>query len=134
MIIEKVTYTNLFGEEVTEDLHFHLTQADVMKFVMKHQAIQARIDALKNPTADAVAERFTPNQLIVYFDELIAMSYGIKTDDGRFIKDSDATKEFMAGEAYSAFFMSIINDPDKAMKFQTGIMPKMDARAKNTST
>lgn len=122
MIKETVKYTNYNGVEVTEDLYFNLTQPELYKLqaspIVGGDFQKAAEKAVKNNDA---------NKMLEIYEELILCSYGEKSDDGnKFIKVRNGVplrEEFSQSEAYVTLYMSILENPDKAMKFVRGVIP-----------
>jgi len=71
-------------------------------------------------------------QIISQFKMLILKAYGHRSEDGKRFSKSDAiSEEFVSSEAYSALFMELVTDADKAGEFINGIVPDgMDDLAK----
>ena len=64
-------------------------------------------------------------QLIDLFENLIHMSYGVKSADGvHFIKNEEVWQEFASTNAYNDLYMELITDSAKASEFFNGIMQK----------
>ena len=51
------------------------------------------------------------------------MSYGVRKDN-KFIKSEEETKVFLASDAYSELFLSLMKDSVAAADFIKGIIPK----------
>lgn len=119
MLKKTVTYEDFDGNQVTEDLYFNLTQAEVMEMNMESggalsERYQKIIDA--QDTASLIKE----------FKRLILKAYGVKSVDGkRFIKNDQLREEFESSAAYSAIFMELATNTDAATAFANGILPKV---------
>lgn len=117
MIKKTITYTDYNGQERTEDFYFNLSKAELVEMEMsingglgKH--IQDIIDANNAP------------EIMKSFKEIIIKSYGVKSQDGkRFIKNEEVSNAFIQSEAYSTFFMELIENTDAAVKFVNGLIP-----------
>jgi hypothetical protein len=112
-----VTYEDFSGQEVTEDLFFHLTQAELIEMQMSEK------DGL-----DAVLQRIIEAEdgksIIAEFKKIILAAYGVKSEDGRrFIKTQELRDAFESSEAYSTLFMELVTDAEKAAEFTNGIVP-----------
>jgi hypothetical protein len=117
MLKKQITYTNFNDEQVTETHFFHLSKADIIEMQVSEKGgldvvLQRAIDSGDN------------SRVLTVFKDLIRKAYGRKTDDGRFLKDKDATEEFLSGEAYSEILMQMMTDPGFAIEFANGIVPK----------
>ena len=65
-------------------------------------------------------------KLFELFEQMIKMSYGIKSEDGkRFIKNKDATEAFVQSEAYTELLMELMGEDstNAVLAFVRGIMP-----------
>lgn len=118
MIKEKVTYYDLFDNEVEEELFFNLNQAELTKLAYSvdgglEKYIQETIDA--NDTG----------RLVALLETFILESYGKPSDDGRrFIKNDKLREEFRESQAYAELFMKLVSDETAATAFLEGIIPK----------
>jgi hypothetical protein len=117
LLKKTVTYKDFNDEEVTEDLFFHLSKAELVEMEMAHEgglsaALKRIIDA-----EDGKA-------IIAEFKEIILGSYGKKSPDGRrFIKNQQIREEFESSEAYSTLFMELVTETQSAIDFINGIVP-----------
>lgn len=136
MIKETVTYTDFNGEEKTEDLYFNLSRAELLRYNLSQEGgfegALKRILGLSD--TDSVSENNQEivnnmdvdklTQLFDWVEWFIGISYGIKTDDGRFVKSEKIKEEFLSSEAYSELLMKLATDPSKANEFSRGIIGK----------
>lgn len=134
MIKETVTYTDFNGEEKTEDLYFNLSRAELLRYNLSQEGgfegALKRILGLSD--TDSVSENSQEivnnmdadklTQLFDWVEWFIGISYGIKTDDGRFVKSEKIKEEFLSSEAYSELLMKLATDPSKANEFSRGII------------
>ena len=117
MFKKTITYTDYNGNERTEDFHFNLNKAEIMRMELGTKGgfaemIQRVIAAQDQPA------------IIKIFEDLIQASYGVKTPDGKgFQKSKALTEEFIQTEAYAELFMELATDADAAAKFVNGIIP-----------
>lgn len=117
MLKKSITYTDLNGDETTEDHYFHLSKADLVEMEVAHKgglgAYLQRIVAAEDGA-----------EIIKEFKSLILRSYGVKSEDGRrFIKNDTLREEFESSEAYSTLFLELCTDADAAAAFVNGIVP-----------
>ena len=118
MLKKTITYTDYNDVERTEDFYFNLNKAEIAEMEMSYAGglttyINRIIAAQDNPT------------LVKLFKDLILMSYGVKSDDGReFVKNDEIRNKFKHTEAYSILFMELSTNADAAAEFVTGIIPK----------
>ena len=126
MLKKTIKYTDFNGNEVTEDFYFNLTKAEVAEMELG----ASRLDAdgnIKGGMQDLLAEIVASGsgqRIMDTFKEILARSYGIRSEDGkRFIKSKELFEEFTQTAAYSEFFMELITDADAASSFIKAVMP-----------
>lgn len=129
MIKKTIEYTNYNGEKVKEDLYFNLSKAEIMEYELSFAGGMS-----KHLTEIIEAENVT--ELVALFKNLLLLSYGIKSSDGRTFlkKDIDGrplSRGFSQTEAYSELFMELATNSDLASEFVNGIMPVMDTPTSN---
>lgn len=120
MLKKTMTYTDFDGVERTEDFYFNLSKAEIAE--------------LELGTAGGLAEKLKrivaaqeKHKIIEYFKEIVLMSYGEKSDDGRrFIKSPELSKAFSETEAYSDLFIELATDANAASNFINAVLPKQD--------
>lgn len=118
MLKKSITYENFDEEEATEDFFFHLSKAELIKLEMSYkgglEASIQRIIAAEDGKA-----------IIEEFENIILLSYGKRSDDGkRFVKNDQIREEFKSSEAYSALFMELVTNSTAAAEFVAGVIPK----------
>lgn len=117
MLKKKMTYTDYNGTERTEDFYFNLTKSEVMEMEM------ATTGGLVEKITNLVAAQDIPS-IIKIFKDLILLSYGEKSPDGkRFTKSKELSDAFSQTEAYSNLFIELASDPDAAAAFVNAIVP-----------
>jgi hypothetical protein len=126
MLKKTIKYTDFNGNEVTEDFYFNLTKAEVAEMELG----ASRLDAdgnIKGGMQDLLAEIVASGsgqRIMDTFKEILARSYGMRSEDGkRFIKSKELFEEFTQSAAYSEFFMELITDADAASSFIKAVMP-----------
>lgn len=132
MIKKTIEYTNYNGEKVKEDLYFNLSKAEIMEYELGFAGGMS-----KHLTEIIEAENVT--ELVALFKNLLLLSYGVKSSDGRTFQKKDIDGRplsigFSQTEAYSELFMELATNSDLASEFVNGIMPvsnKMDISAAN---
>jgi len=118
MITKTITYTDYNGEENTEKFLFNLTKAELMEMQVSKKGGMDKF-------IERIIEEKDAKNLVGYFKEIILLSYGIKSDDGkRFIKNDEVRDEFVQSPAYSELFMELATDADKAAEFINGVIPQ----------
>lgn len=136
MIKKTITYTNWNDESVTEDLYFHITKSEILDNV----DLRRRFEELKNRLEGAERDLSEDDvrEVISLIRVLLKLSYGVRSEDGkRFKKSDELYLEFSESAAYDAVLFDMFENPNRAVSFMTGIIPKdlMDKvelqRAKN---
>lgn len=118
MFKDKVTYTDYNGVEREEEFFFNLNEAEL--FEMQNSVRGGLTEKVKK-----IMETKNTPEIIKLFKEIMQMSYGVKSDDGRrFIKNKEVLDEFTQTEAYSKIYMKLATDSDYAAKFINEIIPK----------
>ena len=123
MLEKTITYTDYNGTEKTEDFYFNLSKAEILEMELStegglQQMIEKIISAQDLPA------------LSKYFKQIILMSYGEKSPDGkRFIKNDQLREEFSQTEAFSQLYVDLATDDQVAADFINGIIPQEAAAA-----
>lgn len=112
-----ITYMDFEGVEVTEDYYFHLSKAELLEMELSTEGgLQKHLKS--------IIETMDGGVIIREFKRIILMSYGVRSHDGkRFIKNDELRNEFQQTEAYSALFMMLATQTDKAAEFINGLVP-----------
>lgn len=114
-----ITYEDYDGKTRTEDFLFYLTKAEIIKW----------LTTSGDYTLDKVLMKLTKEQngqeIMKVFEDLIKMSYGEKSIDGRrFSKSPEILANFVETEAYSILFTELCSDAEKAAAFVNAVIPK----------
>lgn len=101
-----------------EDFYFNLTRTEILNMQLE-----------TNGGLDTLLERMIQTQdqaqLIVFFQDLIKRSYGVKSVDGRkFVKNDEVFEDFKSTPAYDVLYMELASDSKKAAAFINGLMPR----------
>ena len=133
MLKKTITYTDYNDRSRTEDFWFNLSRTEILDM-----AICKRRD-LGKLLSDIITES-DPTKFISLIEDLIQISYGRKSEDGkRFIKSEELTRDFTQTEAYSELLVDLALNADKAVEFVNAIIPtkfiqEINARAEENST
>jgi len=119
MLKKTIVYTNIEGEEITEELYFNLTKAEITEMhVNTPEGLDKYLEKIVN-TGDT-------KELLNFVKTLITKSYGIKSEDGKkFLKSQKIVDEFLPSEAYSELFMDLITKEDAALEFINAVIPPL---------
>lgn len=120
MIKRTITYTDYNGNEQTEDFYFDLTAAELTEF-------QWSTDEGVSVKLENIIKTDKKSEIMKYFKEILLMSVGKKSDDGRrFIKNQDVIDDFVQSPAYNILFMELVNDAKIASDFINGVIPDLE--------
>lgn len=119
MLKRTITFVDYDNNERTEDFYFNMNKSEVIKW----------LTTSGDYTLDKVMERLTKErngkEIMKIFEEMIKISYGEKSLDGRkFEKSDEIWNNFYQTEAYSELFTELVTDAIKAADFFNGIIPK----------
>lgn len=117
MLKKEFTFTDLDGNEVTETYYFGINTAELAKMAMTHDGdIIQYLEAIVNDKKGA--------EIIAAFEDIVRISVGQRSPDGRFfLKTDEIRQQFMGTEAYAQFFLELVTNADVAAEFVKGIMP-----------
>lgn len=119
MYAKVIKFDDYNGVKREEEHFFNLNKAEVIKW----------LTTSGDYTLDKVLERLSKERngkkIIEIFEEMIKMSYGKPSLDGRkFEKTDDIWNEFHQSDAYSELFTELVTDAAKAADFVNKIIPK----------
>lgn len=115
-----IKYEDYNGVEKEKECFFHLNQAEVIKLIVSTDG-----DYTLDKMMEQLIKERNGKEIMKIFDNLIKMSYGMKSLDGdRFVKSDAITEAFVQSEAYSVLFSELVTDAKKAAEFVNGIIPK----------
>lgn len=118
MLKREIKYEDFDGNEVTDTYYFNLTRSEMIELEVGYK------DGLE-AALRRIIETNDRQKLIAEFKNLVLLSYGVKSDDGkRFIKSDQLREEFTQTPAYDALFMELATNDDAAATFIKGIVPK----------
>jgi len=114
----EITYEDFDGNEITDTFYFNLSKAELLELEMEYpEGYQVYLRRL--------LDSGNRKGMIATFKDIIAKSYGERSDDGkRFVKSPEISSAFMTSEAYSVLFMKMCTEEDYAKKFITAVMPR----------
>lgn len=125
MIKKSITYTDHNGKEHTEDFHFNISKGEFLLWEM--EAVDAQTEGMTDKIERLMRTR-DGKEIVAVFKDLVAKSYGIKTADGRFMKeDADGRPlvvHFRSTEAYDELVYELATNAEGGAQFINGIAPK----------
>lgn len=118
MLKKTFTFTDYNGTERTEDHYFNLSKAEILE-------LELSVDGGIGAKIERIVSAQSAPEIFKTFKELILLSYGVKSADGRrFIKNQEIRDDFVQTEAYSQLVMELATDDKAGANFLQGIMPK----------
>lgn len=116
MITKTITYTDFNGVERTESFYFHLSEAELAEMEIKKHGLSQYFKE--------ITDAKDSEKIVNAFKELIDMSYGVKSEDGKYFrKTEEALSDFKSTNAYNSLFMELASNDDAAVEFCNGIIP-----------
>lgn len=118
MLKQTFDYTDFNGHPRTAEMHFNLTDVEVLDF-------SGRKPANLTEDLDVLVKTENIRGILTFLRELIEWSYGIKSEDGiRFEKSPEITRAFVQSAYYSDWLFSLFeNDAAKGILFIQAVLP-----------
>lgn len=121
MFKKSITFEDYRGETKTKDYYFNLSTRELSEIQHStYQGIQDKLIGIAN-------EKNTPESSDLY-KKFILAAYGEISDDGvSFIKKRDGHKlseDFEQTAAFDQLYMELGQNPDEALEFAAGVLPK----------
>lgn len=112
----KVPYEDFNGVQQVKEACFHISKMELIRLVSSKEIDSEEITS--------ILESNNNSKIFEYFEKIIGLSYGIKSEDGqRFIKNKQILEEFKQSPMYDAFMKSIM-ETGNATNFIKGLFPK----------
>lgn len=120
MLIKKISWKDPFTDEDREkEFYFHIGMGDLTRIELEY-GFKGGLEGV----AKAIYEARDAEKIIALFEKLVAMAYGVKTDDGDFVKSKTLTEQFVGGRAYDALFYELVTNSEAGAEFINAAMPK----------
>lgn len=120
---EVITYNDLNDVQRTEDFYFDLSKPEIVK-------MQASTKGGYDVQLRSIAASLDGAKIMDFFENFIAKSYGVKSEDGRrFMKSEEISRSFMETPAYEVLFEKLVTDDKYAADFVNDVM-----RSKGSAT
>ena len=120
MIRKTVKYTDFDDNEVTETFEFNLTKAELteLNFMEDGSDLATVLAAMSSGETNV-------RQVLEILKDILSKAVGKKSDDGKLFEKNDRIRaELFATNAYSELLYELIDSPQKAADFMTGLLPK----------
>lgn len=119
MLKKTIKYEDYEGNLREEDFYFNLNKAEVIKWLTTSG------DYTLDKVLIQLSNERNGKEIMKIFEDLIHLSYGVKSLDGRkFIKSEELWEDFHQTEAYSELFSELVMDAEKAADFVNKVIPK----------
>lgn len=113
---EVITYNDLNDVQRTEDFYFDLSKPEIVK-------MQASTKGGYDVQLRSIAASLDGAKIMDFFENFIAKSYGVKSEDGRrFMKSEEISRSFMETPAYEVLFEKLVTDDKYAADFVNAVM------------
>lgn len=138
MLKQTVSYFDFDDNPSQETLYFNLTKSELADNIYLRDELEEMQKVFAEDKKELATSEIT--QLIDLVKTIMRLSYGVRSADGkRFVKTDELWTEFTQTAAYDEFLYSLFEDPNKAVTFMTGILPKgvretVDAEIAKTGT
>lgn len=117
MLTKTITYTDFNDNERTEDFYFHLSEREIMN-------LHTRYDGGLDGAIEAMVQANDIHELLAILQEIILMSYGVKSADGKsFIKSDEVKQQFEYSAAFSELYLELLSDEQNAVDFIKNLLP-----------
>lgn len=119
MLKKTITFTDFQGDQAQEVHYFNLSKAEIIELEMGAEG-----NSLKE-YADKLSSEKDGKKIIALFKEILAKSYGKRSDDGRrFLKSPKIWEEFESSEACQELLFELYTNPAEGAKFMAGLLPQ----------
>lgn len=121
MIKKTIAFTNYLGEKETGDFYFNLSKGELV--MMQMSAIDQQTESFQDKV-EKIGKRLQGKALMEMFQEIIELSYGVRSTDGKnFIKKAEHFEEFKSSDAYSELIVELCSSAEGAAAFINGLIP-----------
>lgn len=117
MIKKTISFVDFNNTTRSEEHYFNLTKADVVQMELgaKGNSLTEYLQQVVNSENGA--------ELLAVLDDFLSKSYGVKSVDGRnFMKSPEIYAQFRSSNAYSEFFMEMLENPTEMARFFTELI------------
>lgn len=128
MLKKVIKYTDYDGVEREEAFYFNLSKAELAEMEFSETGGMSKYIQKIINEKDQV-------RLAELFKEIVLMSYGEKSSDGKYFeKSEEISRRFSQTEAYSELYMELISSTDAVVSFINSVLPKGYASAEDNTS
>lgn len=118
MLVKKITYKDFLGQERTEEHMFNLNESELLGWLTTEG------DYTLDKYLVSLQQERNGKKIIENFEQLLKLSYGKQSLDGRlFVKNDEVWESFRYSNAYDVLFKELVYDAHKAAEFIKAIIP-----------
>lgn len=119
MLRKTIKYEDYNGVNQEEIFLFNLNKAELLRFDQSFEGgLETYTKRIANERDNALLSKL--------FEDLILISYGKKSDDGKvFLKNDTIRENFKCSAAYDALYWELMTDADAAGDFFTALIPSI---------
>lgn len=111
-------YNDFKDNERTQEGYFHLSEAELTEMELSKNGGLTTL--LQKATMEQDAEVVGK-----FFKDFVLRCYGEVSNDGvHFLKSEEISHKFSCTKGYSQLYVRMLKDPDFAVEFIKGVMPK----------
>lgn len=122
MIKKTLKYKNYAGEEITDDFYFNIDESEL---IMMNWSERGGLDKYY----EKIIKEEDNRKILAAFKELIDLSYGVRSLDGKFFEKTEANlNRFKSSGAYNQLLLELFTQNDAgennfAEQFANGLLP-----------
>lgn len=117
MLKKTITYVDFDNNNRTEDFYFNLTESELIDWQTTTEGgMLTRLQKIVNAN--------DKHTIMKTFKEIILMSYGVKSDDGRrFEKSAKISEAFSQTMAFNVLYQELLSSETAGADFINAILP-----------
>lgn len=125
MLKQTVTYEDFAGDQRTDDLYFNISKAELTEHLDLEAELTHVAQIFEGRDENFQLSVEEKKTVIAIIKKFMKLAYGVRSEDNkRFIKSEEIWEEFTQTAAYQSYFFSLFAEPNKALVFVEGILPK----------
>lgn len=134
MYRKTMTYTDLNGEKVTDELYFNISKKDAVHLMGRYT--NGTLDEKDlSKMLDNLVKSNNTIKMVDFIEDIILSSYGEKSEDGRyFIKNKITREKFENSVAYAELFEELFTNQEELNKFVSCILPDFNSEPTGKTT
>lgn len=122
MYKKTVAFEDLFtGREITETFYFHISKVRLTRNMDIKDDLESFQNRIEGDERDLTTSE--KKEILELIERLIKLSYGVRSDDGRFVQNDEVWSRFVDTPAYDAVVFSVFENNKSAVEFMSGILP-----------